>query len=71
MNPQNINKILRENLVDETYYKRYYHTSNLSNIISCPLCNRSVTSQKLKRHQITRICTENRYIAIFNNELIN
>ena len=58
MNPQNINRILRENLVDATYYKRYYHTSNLSDILNCPLCNRSVTSQKLKRHQLTIICKE-------------
>jgi hypothetical protein len=71
MDNKNINKILRENLVDATYYKRYYQTSKLSDVINCPLCKRSVTSQKLKRHQITRICTENRYIAIFDNELIN
>ena len=56
MNPQNINRILREKLVDATYYRRYYHSSTLSDILNCPICNRVVTSQKLKRHQQTKIC---------------
>ena len=41
---------------DNEYFKNYYHTSNLSEVISCELCSRTITRQKLKHHQKSSRC---------------
>lgn len=59
MDNKNIFKILlakKESVVDETYFKRYYHTSHLSDRIICNRCGRSASIQKLNRHMNTTIC---------------
>ena len=65
MDNKNIFKILlpkRESVVNETYFKRYYHTSHLSDRVICDVCGRSASVQKIDRHKKTLIC-----IRIFNN----
>lgn len=65
MDSKNIYKILlpkKESVVNETYFKRYYHTSHLSDRVICDICGRSASVQKLYRHQKTTMCME-----IFNN----
>ena len=41
---------------DSSYFKNYYHTSGLSDTIKCDICMKSITRQKLKRHQKTNNC---------------
>ena len=43
-------------------FKRYYHTSHLSDRVICDVCGRSASVQKIDRHKKTLIC-----IRIFNN----
>ena len=65
MDNKNIYKILlpkRESVVNETYFKRYYHTSHLSDRVICDVCGRSASVQKLERHKKTAIC-----MRIFKN----
>ena len=61
MDNKNIYKILipkRESVVNETYFKRYYHTSHLSDRVICDICGRSASIQKLYRHKKTLLCEE-------------
>ena len=41
---------------DNSYFKNYYHSSNLSEVIQCEICNKNITRQKLKRHQLSMHC---------------
>jgi hypothetical protein len=40
------------------YFQNYYHKSNLCQVITCPKCNKPITTQKLKRHQLSKRCSE-------------
>ena len=47
---ENIFKILlpkRESIIDKDYFKRYYHTSHLSDRLVCDICGRSASVQKM------------------------
>ena len=46
-----------------TYHRNYYHSSGLSDKIVCPLCLRTVSKQKLDRHQKTKLCAKYKTIA--------
>ena len=41
---------------EKDYFKNYYHTSKLSDVTPCPICNCCIISQKLNRHQLSRKC---------------
>ena len=41
---------------EHDYFKNYYHTSKLSDVIPCPICKSRITAQKLKRHQLSQKC---------------
>lgn len=43
---------------DPEYFKNYYHTSGLGTKMSCELCGRMVSRQKMKRHQTTNLCNK-------------
>ena len=61
MDNKNIFKILlpkKESIVDKDYFKRYYHTSNLSDRVICEICGRSASVQKLYRHHKTMLCKQ-------------
>ena len=61
MDNKNIYKILlpkRESIVDKDYFKRYYHTSNLSDRVICEICGRSASVQKLYIHHKTMLCKQ-------------
>ena len=51
---------------DNSYFKNYYHSSNLSEVIQCEICNSNITRQKLKRHQLSLYCK-----GIANNKNID
>ena len=60
MDNKNIYKILLEKKSnDPEYFKKYYHSSNLSDRIICDLCGRSASVQKLYRHKRSNICNKN------------
>ena len=40
---------------DPKYFINYYH-SHLSEVIQCPVCNKDISKQKLKRHQKSSRC---------------
>ena len=40
---------------DPKYFINYYH-AKLSQVIQCPKCNKNISKQKLKRHQLTSRC---------------
>ena len=42
------------------YHRNYYHNSGLSEKTWCPLCLRTVSRQKLARHQKTKLCEKYR-----------
>ena len=41
---------------DPDYFKKYYHSSKLSDIINCPICSRTVTKIHLKNHMKSSLC---------------
>ena len=41
---------------DPDYFKKYYHSSKLSDIINCPICSRTVTKIHLKTHMKSSLC---------------
>ena len=50
---------------DKEHFKKYYQASNLSEVIACELCTRTITRQKLKLHQKSSRCK-----PIFKLELV-
>ena len=50
-------------ITDDPLYYTIFHRENYRNKLSaqviCPLCDRSSTIQKLKRHQCSSICKKN------------
>ncbi len=59
MDTKNINRILipkMESKVDPAYFKKYYHRSNLSDRITCDICRRPGTLQKMSRHKLSKLC---------------
>jgi hypothetical protein len=52
---------------DSKKYNATYYAKNKEEIIkklmtpiNCPLCNRTVCSQRLRGHQLTKLCSNNR-----------
>ena len=41
---------------DPKYFMNYYHVQ-LSQVIQCAKCNKNISKQKLKRHQLTSRCS--------------
>ncbi len=40
---------------DPKYFTNYYH-AHLAQVIDCPKCNKGISKQKLKRHQLSSRC---------------
>ena len=41
---------------DKEYFKKYYHKSNVSDVIQCELCTRTITRRQLTSHQKSTRC---------------
>ena len=41
---------------DPEYFKKYYHSSTLSDKTQCVICNKVLSCQKMKRHQKSKYC---------------
>jgi hypothetical protein len=40
------------------YHTKYYHSSNLSELMKCEICECEVTKAKLRRHQLSKKCKQ-------------
>ena len=52
---------------DVEYFKKYYHSSSLSDKVICDICSLSVSMQKLKRHKLSKRCCSVQETKIVNS----